>query len=73
MASINEQDFIAFLEETLMAEEPLHMDEKISEDIFDSTGRLLTITAFDKQFGIKLTIDAISKLTTPRDLYELLG
>lgn len=69
---MKEDEFLDFLGSILMAENPLSMDEKIPEDIYDSTGKLIITVAFARDFNIPLTADSFLNRSTPRDLYELL-
>ncbi len=54
-----------------MAESPLEMDISIPEDIFDSTGKLIIVIAFSREFDIALSVDQMMRCQTPRDLYGL--
>ena len=72
MSKLSEKEFLEFLENSLMAESPLEMDISIPEDIFDSTGKLIIVTAFSREFDIALSVDQMMRCQTPRDLYGLL-
>lgn len=72
MAKMTEKEFINFLEEILMAEEPLIFDQAMPEELFDSTGHLIIVSSFAKEFNITITVNDLLNVKTPKDLYEFI-
>ncbi len=68
----SENEFLELLADVLMAENPLEMNTEMPSDIFDSTGKLIILTTFSKEFNIELKIDQVAKAKTPQDLYNYL-
>ena len=65
-------DFLAQLQEMLQTESALAEDTALWDmEEWDSLAFMTLIAFFDRQFGIRLTFDAIKACATPADIIGL--
>lgn len=71
-STMTRADFLARLQELLQTDTALEADTTLWDmEEWDSLAFMVLIAFFDKQFGIRLTFDAIKACATPADVISL--
>lgn len=71
-STMTRADFLARLQELLQTDTALEADTPLWDmEEWDSLAFMVLIAFFDKQFGIRLTFDAIKACATPADIIGL--
>ena len=71
---MNKADFLVELEDILQREESCNIDDKLSDyEEWDSLSKMAIMAYYDKNFGVKLSLNKLKEVSTVSDLVKLAG
>lgn len=69
---MNKAEFLTALEDILQREEACHADDELDEyEEWDSLSKMAVMAYYDKNFGVKLSLQDFKELKTVEDLIKL--
>ncbi len=71
---MNKADFLTELEDILQREEPCRENDNLNDyDEWDSLSKMAVMAFYNKNFGIKITLNELKNFNTVADLIKLAG
>lgn len=71
---MNKADFLTELEDILQREEPCQENDNLNDyDEWDSLSKMAVMAFYNKNFGIKITLNELKNFNTVADLIKLAG
>ena len=71
---MNKADFLVELEDILQREEPCNIDDNLNDyEEWDSLSKMSIMAYYDKNFGVKLSLNDLKTVATVSDLVALAG
>ena len=71
---MNKADFLTELEDILQREEPCRENDNLNNyDEWDSLSKMAVMAFYNKNFGIKMTLNELKNLNTVADLIKIAG
>ena len=71
---MNKADFLIELEDILQREEPCNINDNLNDyEEWDSLSKMSLMAYYDKNFGVKLSLNDFNSLVTVSDLISLAG
>ena len=71
---MNKADFLTALEDILQREEPCRENDNLNNyDEWDSLSKMAVMAFYNKNFGIKMTLNELKNLNTVADLIKIAG
>lgn len=71
---MNKADFLTELEDILQREEPCRENDNLKDyDEWDSLSKMAVMAFYNKNFGIKITLNELKNFNTVADLIKLAG
>ena len=71
---MNKADFLTELEDILQREEPCQEADNLNDyDEWDSLSKMAVMAFYNKNFGIKITLNELKNFNTVADLIKLAG
>lgn len=71
---MNKADFLTELEDILQREEPCQETDNLNDyDEWDSLSKMAVMAFYNKNFGIKITLNELKNFNTVADLIKLAG
>lgn len=71
---MNKTDFLVELEDILQREEPCYETDVLTDyDEWDSLSKMAVMAFYNKNFGIKISLNELKELKTVSDLIKLAG
>ena len=71
---MNKADFLVELEDILQREEPCAENDNLEDyEEWDSLSKMAVMAYYDKNFGVKLSLNDLKNVSTVSDLIKLAG
>lgn len=71
---MNKADFLVELEDILQREEPCAENDNLEDyEEWDSLSKMAIMAYYDKNFGVKLSLNDLKNVSTVSDLIKLAG
>lgn len=71
---MNKSDFLIELEDILQREEPCAENDNLEDyEEWDSLSKMAIMAYYDKNFGVKLSLNDLKNVSTVSDLIKLAG
>ena len=71
---MNKAEFLTELEDILQREEPCRENDNLNDyDEWDSLSKMAVMAFYNKNFGIKITLNELKNFNTVADLIKLAG
>lgn len=71
---MNKSDFLIELEDILQREEPCAENDNLEDyEEWDSLSKMAVMAYYDKNFGVKLSLNDLKNVSTVSDLIKLAG
>jgi len=69
---MTKDEFLTQFQDVLQRDDPVNAEDTLADyDEWDSLSKMAVMAFFDKNFGVKITLNEIGKLGTVEDLLKL--